>query len=164
MAANIRNRFYAAFALAMAVFTLVAFARTYYLRHWFDVPPITVLLHLHSIVFTAWVVLFVIQTRLIAAQNYRTHMQLGIAGMALAVLVVIVGFVLVPTMYHQLWNSAQAAVTPEAKAATQKGLTIWDTMNKEGLFEPNVTAGDFTAQTKSMVSGDASATITLGWP
>jgi len=44
-----------------------------------------------------------------------------------------------------------------------QGLTIWDTMNKEGLFEPNVTAGDFTAQTKSMVSGDASATITGPW-
>ena len=29
-----------------------------------------------------------------------------------------------------------------------QGLTIWDTMNKEGLFEPNVTAGDFTAQTE----------------
>jgi len=92
MVAVVRNRFYAAFAIAIAVFTLVAFARTYYLRYWFDVPPITVLLHLHSIVFTAWVVLFVIQTRLIAAQNYRTHMQLGIAGIVVATLVVIFGF------------------------------------------------------------------------
>ncbi len=49
------------------------------------------------------------------------------------------------------------------KDACVKGLTIWDTMNKEGLFEPNVTAGDFTAQTKSMVSGDATATITGPW-
>ena len=92
MAAVVRNRFYAVFAIAIAAFTLVAFARTYYLRYWFDVPPITVLLHLHSIVFTAWVVLFVIQTRLIAAQNYRTHMQLGIAGIVVAALVVIFGF------------------------------------------------------------------------
>jgi hypothetical protein len=92
LAAVIRNRFYAVFALALAVFTFVAFARTYYLRHWFDVPPITVLLHLHSIVFTAWVVLFVIQTRLIAKQNYRTHMQFGIAGIVVAALVVIFGY------------------------------------------------------------------------
>ena len=92
MAAVVRNRFYAAFALAVAVFTFVAFARTYYLRHWFDVPPITVLLHIHSIVFTAWVVLFVIQTRLIAAKNYRTHMQFGIAGIVVAALVVIFGY------------------------------------------------------------------------
>jgi hypothetical protein len=92
LAAVVRNRFYAVFAVAIAAFTLVAFARTYYLRYWFDVPPITVLLHLHSIAFTAWVVLFVMQTRLIAAQNYRTHMQLGIAGIVVAALVVIFGF------------------------------------------------------------------------
>jgi len=92
MAAVVRNRFYATIAVALAAFTIVAFARTYYLRYWFDVPPITVLLHLHSIVFTAWLALFIIQTRLIARDNYRAHMQLGIAGIALAVLVVIFGY------------------------------------------------------------------------
>jgi multiple sugar transport system substrate-binding protein len=49
------------------------------------------------------------------------------------------------------------------KDACVKGLTIYDTMNKEGLFEPNVTAGDFTGQRKAMSSGDASATITGPW-
>ena len=80
MAAVVRNRFYVAVALALAVLVFVGFARTYYLRPWFDVPPINVLLHLHSIAFSAWFALFIIQTRLIAAQNYRTHMQLGMAG------------------------------------------------------------------------------------
>jgi len=92
MAAVVRNRFYAVVALALALLVFTGFARTYYFRAWFDVPPITVLLHLHSIAFTAWFVLFVIQTRLIAAQNYRTHMQLGIAGVVLAVIVTILGF------------------------------------------------------------------------
>jgi len=118
MAAVVRNRFYAAFALAVAVFTFVAFARTYYLRHWFDVPPITVLLHIHSIVFTAWVVLFVIQTRLIAAKNYRTHMQLGIAGIAVAALVVIFGYATAivsasaPRMRPMGMNSQQFVLVP----------------------------------------------------
>jgi hypothetical protein len=92
MAAVVRNRFYPFIALVLAALVLVAFARTYYLRYWFDVPPITTLLHLHSIAFTAWVVLFVIQTRLIAKQDYRTHMQFGIAGIAVAALVVFFGF------------------------------------------------------------------------
>ncbi|HYJ42743.1 MAG TPA: hypothetical protein VEW08_18280 [Steroidobacteraceae bacterium] len=92
MAAVVRNRFYAVVALALALVVFAGFARTYYFRAWFDVPPITVLLHLHSIAFTAWFVLFIIQTRLIAAQNYRTHMQLGIAGVVLAVIVTILGF------------------------------------------------------------------------
>ncbi|HEY6125875.1 MAG TPA: hypothetical protein VIV63_14585 [Steroidobacteraceae bacterium] len=91
MAAVVRNRFYAVIALALAALVLVAFSRTYYLREWFTVPPINLLLHLHSIAFTAWFVLFVIQTRLIAKQNYRTHMQLGIAGLVLAAVVFVLG-------------------------------------------------------------------------
>src|SRR5688572_20645333 len=91
MAAVVRNRFYAVIALALAALILVAFARTYYLREWFTVPPINLLLHLHSIAFTAWFVLFVIQTRLIAKQNYKTHMQLGVAGLVLAAVVFVLG-------------------------------------------------------------------------
>jgi hypothetical protein len=118
MAAVVRNRFFAAFAIAVAVFTFVAFARTYYLRHWFDVPPITVLLHIHSIVFTAWVVLFVIQTRLIAAKNYRTHMQLGVAGIVVAALVVIFGYATAivsasaPRVRPMGMNSQQFVIVP----------------------------------------------------
>jgi hypothetical protein len=118
MATVARNRFYAAFALALAVFVFVAFARTYYLRHWFEVPPINVMLHIHSIVFTAWVVLFVIQTRLIAAQNYRTHMQLGIAGVVMAALVVIFGYATAiasasaPRMRPMGMNSQQFVLVP----------------------------------------------------
>ena len=78
--------------MVLALLVFAGFARTYYLRAWFDVPPITMLLHLHSIAFTAWFVLFVIQTRLIAAQNYRTHMQLGVAGVVLAVIVTVLGY------------------------------------------------------------------------
>lgn len=93
MAAVIRNRFYAAVAVALAALVFAGFARTFYLRYWFDVPPMTVLLYLHAIAFTAWFVLFVIQTRLIAAQDYRTHMQLGVAGVVIAALVVSFGYV-----------------------------------------------------------------------
>jgi hypothetical protein len=92
MSAIVRNRFYAVLAIALAALTFLGFARTYYLRQWFDVPPITTLLHLHSLAFTAWFVLFVIQTRLISKGNYRTHMQLGIAGVVVALAVVILGY------------------------------------------------------------------------
>ena len=45
-------RFYPVFALALALVVFAGFARTYYLRTWFDVPPITLLVHLHSLVFS----------------------------------------------------------------------------------------------------------------
>jgi multiple sugar transport system substrate-binding protein len=49
------------------------------------------------------------------------------------------------------------------KDACVKALTIYDTMNKDGLFEPNVSAGDFIGQRKAMSSGDAATTITGPW-
>jgi hypothetical protein len=91
MAAVARNRVYIALAAALAAFVFIGFARTYYLRTLFEVPPITYLLHVHAILFTAWMALFFLQVRLIAGHDYRTHMRLGIAGMVLAALVLVVG-------------------------------------------------------------------------
>ena len=89
-------------------------------------PPFPLVLHVHAVVMGGFLLLLFTQTWLMATGRRALHMQLGVAGMLLAVLVVIVGFVLVPTMYHLLWNAAQAAVTPEAKASTQQGLQFWD--------------------------------------
>jgi hypothetical protein len=86
-----RHRFYQAAALAMAALVLAGFARTYYLRVFLEVPPITRLLHLHAALFTAWVALFVTQTQLIARHRVTTHMKLGVLGAFLALAVVIVG-------------------------------------------------------------------------
>lgn len=93
MATVVRSRFFPLIALALAAVIVAGFTRTYYLRAFFEVPPISTLVHLHGIVFSAWLVLFVVQTRLIARQNYRLHMKVGIAGAVLAALVVVVGVV-----------------------------------------------------------------------
>lgn len=47
--------------------------------------------------------------------------------------------------------------------ACVKGLTVWDTMNKDGLFEPDVTAGTFDQQVATMASGQAAMTISGPW-
>ena len=93
MAVVVRGRFYGLVALVLAALVFTGFARSFYLRAWFDVPPITLLLQLHGFLFSAWFALFVVQTRLISANHVRAHMQLGVAGVALAALVVIVGLV-----------------------------------------------------------------------
>ena len=93
MAAVARNRWYVALAAGLALFVVLGFLRTYYLRTLFTVPPIDLMLHLHALAFTAWVVLFVIQARLISKQNYKTHMQLGIAGMFVAAAVFVLGMI-----------------------------------------------------------------------
>jgi hypothetical protein len=90
MAAVTRSRFYPMIAFALAAFTIVGFSRTYYLRFLSDLPPMTLLVHLHGLVFTAWLALFVVQTRFVAANRVDLHMKLGIAGVVLAGLIVVV--------------------------------------------------------------------------
>lgn len=87
-----RPRFFAIIALALAVFTVIGFSRTYYFRFLTDLPPLTLLVHLHGLVFTAWLAVFVAQTRLVAANRVDLHVKLGIAAVVIALLVLIVGF------------------------------------------------------------------------
>jgi hypothetical protein len=91
MAVVVRNRFYFSIAVALAMLLTLGFLRTYYARPLFDLPPLSTLLQVHGAVFTAWFLLFLVQTRLIAAHNIKSHKTLGTVGAGLAVLVVIVG-------------------------------------------------------------------------
>jgi hypothetical protein len=113
MAAVERSRFYPLIALSLSVFTIVAFSRTYYLRFLSDLPPMTLLVHLHGLVFTAWLVLFVAQTRLVAAHRVDLHMKLGIAGVILAVLIVLVSLATIAA------NSAIPRVRPSGLSPSQ---------------------------------------------
>ena len=83
--------FYTGMAVAFVITVFVGFAPTYYLRPYFDSRPLMLLLHLHGAVFTSWLVLFLTQNILVAANRTRIHRRLGIVGAVIAVLLVIVG-------------------------------------------------------------------------
>ncbi len=85
------RRIYIAAAIVFPLIVLAGFARTYYLKGFFDVPAVPTLLHLHGVVMTAWVLLFVAQVYLISSRRVRLHQRLGYAGIGLAILVVAVG-------------------------------------------------------------------------
>ena len=91
MAVVVRSRFYPQIALALALFVIIGFSRNYYFRFLTDLPPMVALVHLHAIAFSAWLVLLIVQTRLIAAHRVDLHMKLGLAGVALAVCMVVLG-------------------------------------------------------------------------
>jgi hypothetical protein len=91
MVAVVRSRFYPWIAIALSLVVIAGFSRTYYLRFLSDLPPMTVLVHLHGLVFTAWLALFIAQTRLIAARRVDLHRKLGIAGLVLAVIIIVNG-------------------------------------------------------------------------
>lgn len=92
MATVARSPFFSIIAIALVVFTIVGFSRTYYFRFLSDLPPLSLLVHIHSLVFTAWAALFVVQVRLIARQRVDLHMKWGMAGIVIAVLILITGF------------------------------------------------------------------------
>ncbi len=86
------RRLYLLAAIVTPLIVLAGFARTYYLKPFFGTPDLPGrIVHLHGIVMTAWVLLFIVQISLVATRRTRVHQRLGIAGGVLAALVVIVG-------------------------------------------------------------------------
>jgi hypothetical protein len=86
------RRMYIWFAVFMPIIVLAGFARSYYLKGFFGFPALpSLLVHLHGIVMTSWVVLFVTQVSLVATGRTRTHQRLGVLGAVLAALVLVVG-------------------------------------------------------------------------
>ena len=99
MAANPRlptrindRRLYILAAILTPLIVLAGFARSYYLKPFFNTPDLAGrIVHLHGIVMTAWVLLFVTQISLVATRRTKIHQRLGVLGGVLAALVVIVG-------------------------------------------------------------------------
>src|SRR3954453_716172 len=83
--------FYTGMAVAVVFTVFAGFARTYYLKSYFGAPALIPLLHLHGVVFTSWIVLFLIQNILVAAHRTDILRRLGIFGAVIAVLMVVVG-------------------------------------------------------------------------
>jgi len=75
-------------------------------------PPFPLVLHIHAVLMASFLVMLLGQTVLMATGRRAGHMQLGIAALILTPAIVITGFVLAPTMYHQVWNAAQHAPSP----------------------------------------------------
>lgn len=82
---------FVATAAALAAIVAIGFAPSFYLRDW-SVPAkhgFPAYLVLHGIALTAWFLLFVVQASLVAIRRVRWHRTLGVAGVALAVVVVV---------------------------------------------------------------------------
>lgn len=87
------RRLFAAAAIIFPLLVLIGFAQTFYLKFAFNTPPLrSLLVHAHGLVMTLWVVFFVTQVMLIRTKNHRRHMNLGMLGIALAILIFVLGF------------------------------------------------------------------------
>jgi hypothetical protein len=69
-------------------------------------PPFPLVLHMHAVVMGSFLLTLLAQSWLMATGRREYHMRLGMLGFGLAALLVAVGLVLVPTIYHQVWQGA----------------------------------------------------------
>ena len=84
--------FFPSIAGLIALVVFVGFAPTYYLRAAFRPDPLAAVFQVHGAVFTAWVLLFVAQTGLVATRRVALHRRLGVAGAVLAALMLVTGY------------------------------------------------------------------------
>ena len=86
-------------------------------------PPFPPILHVHAVLMGSFLLLVLAQTWLMATGRSGYHMQLGVLGAALAVALIVVGFMLAPTMYYQLLERLQSA-PPETRERLQAAVSF----------------------------------------
>jgi len=85
------HRFYLAMACAISAGVFAGFMRTYFARSYFHSPEIPFWVHIHGMVFTGWIVFYLLQNLLAMFGGMRLHRSLGIVGGLLASGVVVLG-------------------------------------------------------------------------
>ena len=143
--------FYSGMAIVMALAVLAGFAQTYYLPLAGSGQLTTItgrevsgLIHAHGALFSLWVLLFVMQTSLIATHRVRVHQRMGIAGAVLAAAMIVAGVTL-------SISGAAAGVAPPGVSALSFlaiplgdmvmfagfiAAALWNRRNRETRFLP----------------------------
>lgn len=84
--------FYIVFAVAACALVFLGFGPTYYFRLFAADSTIPTIVHLHSIVFSAWMLLFLVQTILVEKGRTDLHVNLGMLGLILALAIIVIGY------------------------------------------------------------------------
>lgn len=137
--------FYSGMAVAMAVVVFLGFAPTFYLRAFYE-PIVTVggaatlspLAYFHGVIFTAWVMLFIVQTSLVAARRVDLHRKTGVAGLLLAAAMVVVG------SWTAIAAAARGSGPPGADPLRFLAVPLFDMV----VFAPLVTAAFWLRRNK----------------
>ena len=86
------QRFFLATAILFVVIVLIGFGPTYYVKGFFTSPPIPrTIIHIHGLLMSAWVVLFVSQVYFIRSTRIRLHQKLGLLATVLGIAIIVTG-------------------------------------------------------------------------
>jgi hypothetical protein len=89
---RIDQRFYMTMAIGCILIAFIGFARTYYLGSYFGARPLTPLIHIHGVLCTTWLLLFLAQVSLVGVRRTDIHRRLGVGAGMVAALLLIVGY------------------------------------------------------------------------
>jgi hypothetical protein len=124
--------FFVVMASAVIVTVFAGFAPTFYLRGSFTQDrPMSVLLHVHGIVFSAWVSFFLVQTLLIVRGSRRLHQQLGWIGAGIAAAMIIL---VTAAIIEQLRRVNGFPPPPLALALSAFDLVVFATLVGAALY------------------------------
>jgi heme/copper-type cytochrome/quinol oxidase subunit 3 len=109
-----QQRFYLWMAIAATAVVFGGFAPSYYLRSFLRVAQyptgaavsssLPLLIHIHAVVSTAWLILLLAQTTLVAAGRTDLHRRLGIAGAVVVPLLAVLGAMTAIRGARDGWN------------------------------------------------------------
>jgi len=132
------RRFFTGMAVAALLTVFAGFAPTYYLRSIlleraaFPGGTLTPLLKVHGLLFTTWIVLFVVQVRLVAGRRIALHRRIGYGAAALAAAMVVAGFLAAVDAARR--GSAPPGIPPLSFLAIPMGdLVIFSTLVGLGM-------------------------------
>ena len=80
--------FFVGMSIVFLAVLVLGFSRTLFFRAYFDVPSIPTYLFVHGGVASSWIVWFLVQSSLVAANRTDLHRRLGIVGVGLAACVI----------------------------------------------------------------------------
>ena len=112
---KLRRKFYVALSILMLLLIFVGFWPSYYgplMRGAVDAP---LLLHVHGIIYIAWMALFIAQVTLAARGEIRTHRALGSIGFGYGAFVWVIGVVV--SFYASAYNVTSGEWTVDQGAA-----------------------------------------------
>ena len=87
---GVKRYFFVAMAALIILTVFAGFAPSFYLRSSFHPDhELSVLLHIHGLAFSTWIILFMVQTLLIARGSRRLHQRLGWFAFGVAVVMLL---------------------------------------------------------------------------
>jgi hypothetical protein len=102
------SKFFLAMSIALLIIAFAGFARTFYLRPFFDVPAVGFAVYVHGAILTAWFVWFTVQTSLVASGRTDLHRRFGTLGVLIGVGVIVTTIVIHVGIVPRLTTTAES--------------------------------------------------------